>query len=150
MHATGARPEHDVRIKVLLREGETVIAGPWEREFPTVTAPASTSSPSLSLDPAFMRGVEEQRPVELRIEAFSGDLLLGSHVEPLKLFAHNQWMVVPDSGSLGSLTMALLAAHVRPNDPVVAEIVSEAREILKRATGSSSTEGYQSGRSACG
>ena len=28
--------------------------------------------------------------------------------------------------------MALLAAHVRPNDPVVAEIVSEARDILKR------------------
>lgn len=53
LRATGARPEHDVRVRVVRREGDTVIAGPWEREFPTVTAAGLALEPDLSLDPVF-------------------------------------------------------------------------------------------------
>ncbi len=146
LRAIGARPEHDVRVRVVLGEGDTVIAGPWEREFPTVTAAGLALEPDLSLDPVFMRSVEEQRPVELRIDVHSGDKELGSHSERLALFAHNQWMMVVDGGQLGSLSMALLSAHVQPNDPVVADVLADARGILRKKTGSASTEGYQAGR----
>ena len=90
-----------------------------------------------------MRGVEEQRPVDLRITATSGEHVLGKQSHRLQLYAHNQWILDPQSPTL---SMGLLASDVQPNDPLIAAVLSQAREQLKQSTGSASTEGYQSGR----
>jgi hypothetical protein len=98
--------------------------------------------PELVLKPAAMISVEEARPATLRVQALAGGTQVASTDTEVQLLAHNQW--APSAESLAE-GMALLAAHVQPNDPVVAEVLSAARAWLGENTGSTSTEGYQSG-----
>ena len=142
VRSSGPTPEADVTVTVSLTEGGTNVARPWVREFPVVPPGGVEVEPVIELDPAFMRHVEEQRPVILTVRASSGELDLGSTQQSLQLYAHNQWMLIPEAESL---TMMLLAAHVQPNAPVIADVLGRAREILKEATGSAATEGYQAG-----
>ena len=142
VRSSGSEPETDVTVSVSLTEGGSNVARPWVREFPVIPPSGVEVEPEIELDPVFMRNVEEQRPVMLSVRASSGDVELGSAQRRLQLYAHNQWMLFPEAESL---TMMLLAAHVQPNAPVIADVLGRAREILKRRTGSGATQGYQAG-----
>jgi len=102
--------------------------------------PTVLADPALLLDAGQMLQVEEQRPAVLRVRLSRGEAVLAAHEQPVRLLAAYQWLRRPPL-----LSMELLAAFVVPNDPAVGQLVSEASDLLRSRTGSSSLQGYQAG-----
>ena len=71
------------------------------------------------------------------VDAESG-VTLARGEQSIELLAPNEWRHEPEFAEV-------FAAFVLPSDPFVAEIVKEARSILGQRTGSTATQGYQSG-----
>lgn len=116
----------------------------------------------LTLNPALMLRVDERRPGRIEVvvrrpyepaatTAEPGAAPLGPGDEPagaelgravreVTLLAHDQWIAAPLQ-----LGLELLAAHVQPNAPVVAEVMTAASDLLRSRTGSSSLATYQLG-----
>ncbi|TDE88586.1 DUF3320 domain-containing protein [Occultella glacieicola] len=115
------------------------------------------------LDPAAMAQVEEDRPAEVVVELLPPEVAqdevaqdevaqgegeqvavvdepLARMALPVRLLAAQHWL-----RSEHPVTTEVLASFVMPNHPVIAELLGEAGEILRRETGSASLEGYQSG-----
>ena len=94
------------------------------------------------LDPARMLRVDERRPgrIEIVVEAPDADELLGRAVHEVTILAHDQWVAAPLQ-----LGLELLAAHVQPNAPIVAEVMTAASDLLRDRGGDSSLATYQLG-----
>ena len=67
----------------------------------------------------------------------AGDHLLHTETRRIDVLAYNEW------SRAGSPQM--LAAHVLPNHPAVAELLVVGKTQLERLTGNPSLDGYQSG-----
>jgi hypothetical protein len=132
----------DVFVRVTLQDRDVPVSQTWERELPTLASEGEELHPDLILKPAAMVDIEEARPATIRVQVFAGGEEIATEDAEVLLLAHNQW--APSAESLAE-GMALLAAHVQPNDPVIADVLSTARAWLGENTGSTSTEGYQSG-----
>ncbi|GAA1383706.1 DUF3320 domain-containing protein [Pseudonocardia kongjuensis] len=102
--------------------------------------PAILADVRLTLDPEAMLQVEERRPGYVRVRLECAGRLCAERSAPVLLLAAQQWQADPPG-----LALEMLAAHVMPNHPAVADLMREASEILERATGRPSLEGYQSG-----
>lgn len=129
-----------VRASVLDVSG-AALATPWERTIQAVPAGAAMPFEAVDLqpDPAALLGIEERRPGRLVVEVFDDEREV--RVERrLDVLAHHQWLRFP---AAPTLSLELLAAFAQPNSPAVAELLVEARDLLKARTGSPSTEGYQ-------
>lgn len=131
-----------VRVAVLDSRGEA-LATPWSRTFAEVApgTPVHVESVGLRPDPSALLDVEERRLGTIVVEVDDGRRE-GRLEQSVEVLAHHQWH---HSGHSAALSIELLAAFVQPNHPAVAPLLTEAREILRSQTGSSSTEGYQAG-----
>src|SRR4051794_9185181 len=95
---------------------------------------------ALTLDPAAMLQVDSQRPGVLDVEVLAGDRVLGHASTPVRVLAAQQWLATPLP-----LALEMLAAHVQPNHPAVANLLEEAASFLDRDTGSDLLDGYDGG-----
>ena len=93
----------------------------------------------LTLDPARMLAVEEQRPGLIRatLRDSAGTTLAEASVD-VQILAYNQWVATPLH-----LGLELLAAHVQPNSATIAPLLREASDLLQTRTGDSALSGYQ-------
>ncbi|WP_433784429.1 DUF4011 domain-containing protein [Actinomycetospora sp. CA-101289] len=134
----------DVHLGVELHdlEGE-VLAAPWGKHLEVLPprTPVTFETVLVKPDPEATVTVDEQRPASLVVEVVAGDARRRM-TEPVRLLAYNQWVAEPKRTEL---SLELLAAFVLPNHPAVSDLLAEAREELRRATGSPSTQGYQAG-----
>ncbi|MGQ0572778.1 MAG: DUF3320 domain-containing protein [Pseudonocardia sp.] len=95
---------------------------------------------TLTLDPAAMLQVEEQRPGAVRARLIIDGEVEVERIARTRVLAAHQWLATPPA-----LALEMLAAHVMPNHPAVTVLMGEVAELLARTTGSPSLEGYQSG-----
>lgn len=95
---------------------------------------------TLTLDPAAMLQVEEQRPgvVRARLE-ISGEVRAERSAD-VQVLAANQWTSRPPA-----LALEMLAAYVQPNHPAVTAFMGDVAARLQASTGDPSLQGYQSG-----
>jgi hypothetical protein len=102
----------------------------------------------LTLDPAAVLQVDQQRPGVIDVELADGSggagggspVVLATARSRVQVLAAQQWL-----GRPMPLALEMLAAHVQPNHPAVTALVGEASEILAERTGSPAVQGYQSG-----
>lgn len=97
---------------------------------------APTAALRLTLHPVPFARIEEATAGEVRLVAATTH---GRHhtVRPVRLLARDQWWstAIPES----------LAAFVQPRDHAVADLLSEASDLLAARTGDPSLQGYQAG-----
>ncbi|MGY4860116.1 DUF4011 domain-containing protein [Cryobacterium sp. AP23] len=101
---------------------------------------ATFTDVSLTVDPAAMLLIEEQRPATIRASLLVGGMPVAAADQPIQLLAAQQWVAQPVE-----LALEMLSAHVLPNHPEVATLLGEAAELLETHTGSAAMPGYQSG-----
>ncbi|PXA70826.1 DUF4011 domain-containing protein [Cryobacterium arcticum] len=101
---------------------------------------ATFTDVSLTVDPAAMLPVEEQRPATIRASLLLDGRTVASADEPIQLLAAHQWIAQPVD-----LALEMLSAHVLPNDPEVQRLLGEAAALLEARTGSAAMPGYQAG-----
>ena len=147
IHMLRLSPPHghqltDLAVRVTILDRDVSVSQIWEHELAVLPSGGAELYPDLMLKPSAMAEIEEARPATVHVEVTAGDTTIAAEDADVLLLAHNQW--APSAESLAE-DMALLAAHVQPNDPVIADVLSRARTWLGEHTGSSSTEGYQSG-----
>lgn len=134
----------DVHLGIELHDLDgAVLAAPWGKHLevlPTRT-PVTFESVLVKPDPAATITVDEQRPASLVVEVVAGEASRRT-TETVRLLAYNQWVAEPNRTAL---SLELLSAFVLPNHPAVSELLADAREDLRRTTGSPSTQGYQAG-----
>lgn len=94
----------------------------------------------LRLDPAVMSQVTERRPAEAQVAVKRGDEVLATARQPVEVLPAQHWLSRPEG-----IAVEMLAAHVMPNAPEVAELLAEVSQILQQHTGDPSIQGYQSG-----
>ncbi|WP_307856858.1 DUF3320 domain-containing protein [Mycolicibacter acidiphilus] len=95
---------------------------------------------NLTLDPASMLAVDEQRPGTIRatLRDNTGAELATAAVD-VTILAANQWKANPPQ-----LGLEMLAAYVQPNATAVTALLTDVSDRLKAATGNSAIDGYQS------
>ena len=101
---------------------------------------ATFTDVSLTVDPAAMLLIEEQRPAEIRASLLVDGAVVAEAGEPIQLLAAQQWIAQPVD-----LALEMLSAHVLPNHPEIAVLLGEAAAALEARTGSAAMPGYQSG-----
>ncbi|WP_104163148.1 DUF4011 domain-containing protein [Cryobacterium sp. N22] len=101
---------------------------------------ATFTDVSLTVDPAAMLLIEEQRPAEIRASLLIDGVAVAEAGEPIQLLAAQQWIAQPVD-----LALEMLSAHVLPNHPEIATLLAEAAAALEARTGSAAMPGYQSG-----
>ena len=97
----------------------------------------------MTLDPAAMLQVEEQRPGVVRASVVVDDGEVGSTESPVQVLAAHQWLARSTADGVDQLSLEMLAAHVMPNHPAMAPLLSEVADRLGASTGSPSVQGYQ-------
>ncbi len=138
--AAGTASEGELRLAVVDDEG--TLSQEWRRG---VSLPESGTVAvrgiDLTLDGAQVSQLRERRPARYVCTLTGADAVeLTRVVVPVDVLAPHQWLATPPG-----LGLEMLAAHVMPNAPEIAQLVSYASERLRQATGSPSVEGYQSG-----
>ncbi|MFZ4433514.1 MAG: DUF4011 domain-containing protein [Microthrixaceae bacterium] len=113
---------------------------PVAREFPLPAkgVPIELSSFSPIPNRGTLALLDERIQGALVLEARWADTLVGQTRIDVEFLAHNQWMFLP-------AYYDTLAAFVMPNTSALDSVLVRARKILLEETGSSSTQGYQSG-----
>jgi hypothetical protein len=101
---------------------------------------ATFADVSLTVDPAVMLLVEEQRPATIRASLLVDDRTVAVTDQSIQLLAAHQWIARPVD-----LALEMLSAHVLPNDPEIGTLLDEAAALLEARTGSASMPGYQAG-----
>ncbi|RIJ60349.1 DUF3320 domain-containing protein [Clavibacter phaseoli] len=134
-------PLRGARLTVGISSADGPVGEPREY-FVDLAARAETVVPRLdiSVDPAAMLGIEEARPAEIVVTVHHDGRTVGRGSARVLLLAAHQWVAVPTQ-----MALEMLAAHVQPNHPAVAALVSEAGDLLEGATGSGSFVGYDQG-----
>jgi hypothetical protein len=102
--------------------------------------PTILTDVTLTLDPAAMLQVEEQRPGVVRARLEIDGENWAEQESRVRVLAANQWTSRPPA-----LALEMLAAYVQPNHPAVTAMMGDVAARLQATTGSSSLEGYQSG-----
>jgi len=101
---------------------------------------ATFTDVSLTVDPAAMLLIEEQRPATIRASMLVGGAPVAEADQPIQLLAAQQWVAQPVE-----LALEMLSAHVLPNHPEITTLLGEAAGLLEARTGSASMPGYSSG-----
>ena len=101
---------------------------------------ATFTDVALTVDPAMMLRVEEQRPATIRASLLVDGVTVAVADEPILLLAAQQWIAQPVD-----LALEMLSAHVLPNHPEVTALLTEAAALLEARTGSAVMPGYQAG-----
>lgn len=101
---------------------------------------ATFTDVSLTVDPAAMLLIDQQRPATIRASLLVDDRAVARVDEPIQLLAAHQWIARPVD-----LALEMLSAHVLPNHPEVTTLLGEAAVLLEARTGSASMPGYQAG-----
>ncbi len=134
-------PLQDLAVSVELHGHDGPLADPWRREIAALNPQAPVTWADLSEFTPFAQSLSRVD------EAFNATLeITVSHpwgqplrvARPLRVLAHNEWLASP-------ALFDTIAAFVQPNASAVTEILREAAEILKSATGDSAIVGYQRG-----
>ncbi|MEJ5943677.1 DUF3320 domain-containing protein [Pseudokineococcus basanitobsidens] len=99
----------------------------------------------MTLDPAAMLQVEEQRPGVVRASVLVDGVEVGSGEGRVQVLAAHQWLLRSTQSGVEQLSLEMLAAHVMPNHPAIAPLLSEVADRLAASTGSPSVQGYQAG-----
>lgn len=102
--------------------------------------PATFTDVSLTVDPAAMLLIEEQRPAEIRASLLVDGSTVAEAATPIQLLAAQQWIAQPVE-----LALEMLSAHVLPNHPEIPTLLGEAAELLETRTGSAAMPGYGHG-----
>lgn len=108
---------------------------------PQLGEPVEWTNVSLSLNYVLLGRIEEKAPAQINVEVVddrSGEVLTTA-TQQLTILGRQDWLW--DSSSRADA----LAAFVNTRSQAVRNILTSAREILRRETGDPSTEGYQSG-----
>jgi very-short-patch-repair endonuclease len=92
----------------------------------------------VTLDGGILYKLSERMRATVTIRVLQGETVLDSQTEEIIALARHEW-----GGSIS--TPELLAAFVTPNDPAVAEILTDASDKLRQHGRAPSLEGYQSG-----
>ena len=101
---------------------------------------ATFTDVSLTVDPAAMLLIAEQRPAEIRASLLVDGAVVAEAGEPIQLLAAQQWVAQPVE-----LALEMLSAHVLPNHPEIDTLLGETAELLEARTGSAAMPGYSSG-----
>ncbi len=124
-----------------------LIADPWEGRKLPIEARGEKIGESLHWDKIpinikypLLGRLQEKVSGLVIVEIVDADtgLTIARAEQSIELLAPNEYRHEPEFAEV-------FAAFVLPSDPFVAEILKEARILLEKRTGSSSTEGYQSG-----
>lgn len=95
----------------------------------------------LVLDPVRMLAIDTLQRGQIRVTVRNASgVVLAEAAHDVQILAHNQWIARPTQ-----LGLELLAVHVQPNATVIDELIRQASDRLKAATGSGSLDSYQSG-----
>ncbi len=99
----------------------------------TVTLPQAETP----LDNALLGGLNEAEWGEVVLQVHQSETLLAETSRPVEMLARDEW---------GGLSMApLLAAHLSPNDALVAGILKDAARLLEAVGEPGDIDGYRSG-----
>ncbi|MFD1330583.1 DUF3320 domain-containing protein [Methylopila musalis] len=98
-------------------------------------------TPDVRLDTSLLAAVTEAARMELKIVVSSGREEIARETVPLRLLPPTHW-------GGGGAAPELLAAFVRPNDPAIDVVLSDAAAKLSAAGRSTAFDGYASGRKA--
>jgi hypothetical protein len=138
-----AQTLHDVVISIAVLDRKELVAQEWKKTYSTVPPGGILLTDiDLHLDPVAMSMVEEQREGIVEVTVSQSESVLGKQTQDFVLLAHNQWAFSPmaEDGNLRQF-----AAFVRPNDPVIREVLNKTSELLLKRTGSGALQGYQGG-----
>ncbi len=90
--------------------------------------------------------VEDLRPGRVQVWVEVGGVTVAEVVEDIQVLAGMHWLFTPPTWQHGSeLSLEMLAAHVMPNAPEIADLLKDVSTRLEAASGSPSLEGYQGG-----
>ncbi|SEB48373.1 Protein of unknown function [Nocardioides exalbidus] len=131
-----------IAVSIALADRGTPLSRPWEAEILIHRGESVDFTPSVKLDPAAMWAIEEDRTGEVTIRVSADDILIGETSRSISVVSPRSWRFIEDQPEL---THELLGSYVMPNDPAITALVAEARTLLEQRTGSSATQGYQSG-----
>ncbi|MGQ0845288.1 MAG: DUF3320 domain-containing protein [Sporichthyaceae bacterium] len=128
-------------LRIAIRDDEGVVSHPFEQLVDLAPGtPTVLERPDVRLDPAKLLQNRDRRPGWLELELHAGGAVLATARVEVELLPGAMWLAVPPG-----LSYEMLAAHVLPNDPAVADLLGEASGHLHAATGDPSIDGYQSG-----
>lgn len=141
--ATGVGTTSGVVVEVEITERDTLLTEPYRvSATPSGEETLDLLDVEVRLDPAAMAAIEERRPGRLRVSITdTSGALIAEHIATVEVLASRHWLRIAE---FEHLSYELLAAHVMPNDPALTPVIAAARERLREATGSASTQGYQS------
>jgi very-short-patch-repair endonuclease len=133
---TGPEDEHLVRVTVT---AEPPLFEPWEHVIDTVRAGSSHHVPQVGtvLSPTFLARQAERELGGVTVSLTSAAGTTARLSRPLEVLAPTEWLGV-------GVLPELLAAFVRPNAPVLVEVLKSASDRLQQETGSGALSGYQS------
>lgn len=131
-----------VSVSIVLSDRGASLSRPWQAEIPVQGGVSPDFSPSVMLETAAMWGIEEDRAGEVTVTVSADGEMLGETTRSIHVVSPRSWRFLE---AQPELTHELLGSYVMPNDPAVTALVSEARALLERRTGSSATQGYQGG-----
>lgn len=140
LHNAGIR-RSGLEVAIAVRDAQGVLSEPFTAHA-DLEANSTTSLRDLAvhLDAAAMNQVEEARPGTLEITVSHAGEVVGSASEAVTVLAALQWLWQPPG-----LALELLAAHVMPNAPEITQLLGSVGDTLRRTTGQSQIDGYQSG-----
>lgn len=94
----------------------------------------------LVVDPASMLVLDEQQPGAIRVVLRDASRkVLAEARKDVNILAATQWKATPPQ-----LALEMLAAHVQPNSPAIAALMTAVSDRLQALTGRSAIDGYQS------
>ncbi len=130
-----------VEVAIAVRDAQGVLSEPYTAHADLAENSAtSLRDLAVHLDAAAMNQVEEARPGTLEIAVSHSGEVIGRASEPVTVLAARQWLWQPPG-----LALELLAAHVMPNAPEITQLLGSVGDTLRRTTGQSQIDGYQSG-----
>ena len=131
----------DLLVRIFV-EGGTATPLLHERSFeiPAMPVNESKSFRAIRVEPNHreLALLDEQLTADLTVVVSVGSSVVGVRRQPIAFLAYNQWMHRLEF-------FDSYASFVMPNHPMLSSILDRARTLLGERTGSSATDGYQSG-----
>jgi hypothetical protein len=138
---TSATTVHGATLRLAVQDAEGPVGGAVEHQ---VDLQAGTTTVvedvRLVLAPAAVPDVSAPSLAWVRVQLEAGGRLLAEQRVPVHVLPAAQWAPAPLP-----LALALLAAHVQPDDPAVTALLAEAAQLLQEGTESPAMPGYADG-----
>ncbi|WP_418345542.1 hypothetical protein [Rhodococcus pyridinivorans] len=136
------RPAVDATVTVRLFGNGEELAPTWTRTYEGELPDGGDAywDDFSDLVPAisYLRALNESHPATISVTVSTMWAADVSLTMPIQVLAHNEWFNAP-------ICYDSLTAFVQPNTSAVQSVLSDAAELLRTNTGSSSLEGYQNG-----